>query len=92
MKTLMAIGLASVLLVGCKKEEKAEAAPAASAVQTPPPAPKAPPAPVAAAAPAPSAADSAVPVEEDFEQKATASITASNAEQELKKVEAEIGH
>jgi hypothetical protein len=89
-------------LVSCQKKadtqntpliESAVPPPAASVVATPPVASSAEPAPAeAVAAAAPAAVNAATaPVEEDFEQKAQATITTSSVVQEIEKLDKEIG-
>lgn len=80
-RTIVAIALASTLVVGCKKPAATTTASAtASAAEAPP-----------AAAPQPAAA-TGLPTSEDFEQAANDEINPQNMEQELEKLEKDIGH
>jgi len=84
MRTIVLLCIAVSLSVSCQKNEDASK-PLIQASA----APSAAPAPVAVAS-TPSALPS-IPIEEDFEQKAEAAITASNVNQELDKLKQEIG-
>ena len=78
-RTVIAIALASTLVVGCKKPAATTTASAApSAAEAPP----------AAAQPA---AATGIPTSEDFEQAANDEINPQNMEQELEKLEKDIG-
>ena len=97
MRTTMAIILAGALAagVGCGKEEKKKGDTAAKVEQTAPETP--PPDTAADAAPAAGgdelpemAGAQEVPTEEDFEEKATAEVTAANLEAEVDKLEKEL--
>jgi hypothetical protein len=97
-KALFIVGLVGVLVAGCddKKSEAPAAPPASSAAQktaeaAPTGAAPATAAAPGAAAPAATAAAGEVPAEEDFEERANATVTSANADQELAKLEKEIG-
>jgi len=78
-RTIVAIALASTLVAGCKKPAATTTASAApSAAEAPP----------AAAQPA---AATGIPTSEDFEQAANDEINPQNMEQELEKLEKDIG-
>ena len=78
-RTIVAIALVSTLAVGCKKPAATTTASAtASAAEAPP------------AAPQPAAA-TGLPTSEDFEQAANDEINPQNMEQELEKLEKDIG-
>ena len=78
-RTVIAIALASTLVVGCKKPAATTTASAApSAAEAPP-------------APAQPAAATGIPTSEDFEQAANDEINPQNMEQELEKLEKDIG-
>lgn len=78
-RTVIAIALASTLVAGCKKQTATTTASAApSAAEAPP----------AAAQPA---AATGIPTSEDFEQAANDEINPQNMEQELEKLEKDIG-
>jgi hypothetical protein len=98
-KALFIVGLVGVLAAGCddKKSEAPAAPPASSAAQKTAEAAPTAAAPATAAAapgaaaPAATAAAGEVPAEEDFEERANATVTPANADQELAKLEKEIG-
>ncbi|GEM_PF-3424341 len=84
MKTFLVVCIGGALAVaGCQKKDDST-----NALIETTPSPS-----IAAPTPATSAptASSAVPVEEDFEQKAEGSISASNLNAEIAKLEQEIG-
>ncbi len=84
MKSLALLCIAVALNVGCQKNEDAS-----KSLSPAPASPSAAPAPVAVAS-TPSVSPS-IPIEEDFEQTAEATITPSNVKQELDKLKQEIG-
>lgn len=91
MNAVIRSGLALALVlsaVGCQKKEEAAPAPAASAPAVVQPA--APPAAPAPAAPVPVALGD-LPTVEDFEQQAQDEINPQNMDQELDRLEREIG-
>ncbi len=78
-----------VLLMGCQKSADK---PSSALIESAAPPSAASPTAAAAAVASSDVSASAVPVEEDFEQKAEATVTASTVNQELDKLEKEIGN
>ena len=77
-----------MLLIGCQKSADKQNS---ALIESAAPPPAASPAAAVAAVTSSDVSASAVPVEEDFEQKAEATISASTVNQEIAKLEKEIG-
>ena len=88
MKSMLTNYMLVVLLVGCQKSADKQNS---SLIESAAPPPAASPAAAVAAVTSSDVSASAVPVEEDFEQKAEATVTASTVTQELDKLDKEIG-
>ena len=89
MKTLFVVGLAGVLTIGCEGEKPAPPPAATGAAAAT--AAGATTAAVTTVATAATTPGGEVPAEEDFEARAEATISPANANQELSKLEKEIG-
>ena len=81
MNRTLALGCALLLFgaVGCSKKDKSNASPTSALASA------------SAAAPADSVADSQIPTEEDYEEEAAQKVTAQNMDDQLDKLEKEIG-
>ena len=88
MKSKLTSCMLGMLLMGCQKSADKQNS---ALIESAAPPPAASPAAAVAAVASSDVSASAIPVEEDFEQKAEATVTASTVNQELDKLEKEIG-
>ena len=88
MKSKLTSCMLVMLLMGCQKSADKQNS---ALIESAAPPPAASPAAAVAAVASSDVSASAIPVEEDFEQKAEATVTASTVNQELDKLEKEIG-
>lgn len=82
MRRIVVIALACCALAACEDKKAPTETPAATTSA---------PAPEPAEEPAPTLSDDDIPTREDFEEEALQEITVENMEEELDKLEAEIG-